>query len=94
MVVLTRRALTASSFALLVSSCASPPASRPTGARADGGALRVRALEALAVELSNRDLSVKPGDDFNRYCNGHWFATTQIPPTAPAGVPAPSCRTK
>jgi putative endopeptidase len=31
------------------------------------------------VDLSTRDLSVKPGDDFQRYANGHWMDTTEIP---------------
>ncbi|MGZ4778159.1 MAG: M13 family metallopeptidase [Thermoanaerobaculia bacterium] len=32
------------------------------------------------VDLDGRDPSVKPGDDFFRYVNGKWAATTQIPP--------------
>ena len=32
------------------------------------------------VDLEGMDRSVKPGDDFFRYVNGHWAATTQIPP--------------
>ncbi len=32
------------------------------------------------VELDGMDRSVKPGDDFFRYVNGKWAATTQIPP--------------
>ena len=31
------------------------------------------------VQLSDRDTSVKPGDDFYRYVNGHWLDTVQIP---------------
>ena len=31
------------------------------------------------VDLEGMDRSVKPGDDFFRYVNGHWVATTQIP---------------
>ncbi len=77
MVVLTRRALTASSFAFLLSSCATPPPSAPAPSPAPAPP-RPR-FGSFGVELSNRDLSVKPGDDFNRFCNGHWFATTQIP---------------
>jgi putative endopeptidase len=29
--------------------------------------------------LDNRDLSVKPGDDFYRYANGTWLATFEMP---------------
>jgi len=31
------------------------------------------------IDTSGMDTSVKPGDDFNRYVNGKWSATTQIP---------------
>ena len=31
------------------------------------------------VDLANRDLSVKPGDDFERYASGKWLATAAIP---------------
>src|SRR4249919_2078790 len=33
---------------------------------------------AFGVDLSARDTSVKPGDDFNRYANGHWLDTYQL----------------
>ena len=36
-------------------------------------------LGAWGVELDQRDLSVKPGDDFADYANGTWFANTKIP---------------
>jgi putative endopeptidase len=32
------------------------------------------------VDLSARDLTVRPGDDFYRYVNGHWLDTASIPP--------------
>ncbi|HYS54229.1 MAG TPA: M13-type metalloendopeptidase [Thermoanaerobaculia bacterium] len=32
------------------------------------------------VDLEGMDRTVKPGDDFFKYVNGHWAATTQIPP--------------
>lgn len=31
------------------------------------------------VDLSAGDLSIKPGDDFFRFANGSWLATTEIP---------------
>ena len=31
-------------------------------------------------DLAGMDTTVKPGDDFYRYANGKWAATTQIPP--------------
>jgi putative endopeptidase len=32
------------------------------------------------LDLAGMDNQVKPGDDFFRYANGHWLATTEIPP--------------
>lgn len=32
-------------------------------------------LGAFGIDLSARDVSVKPGDDFNRYASGHWIDT-------------------
>jgi putative endopeptidase len=32
------------------------------------------------IDLAGMDTTVKPGDDFFRYVNGKWAATTQIPP--------------
>ncbi|WP_240099473.1 M13 family metallopeptidase [Thermomonas flagellata] len=32
----------------------------------------------FGVDLSARDLAVKPGDDFNRYASGHWIDTYQL----------------
>jgi predicted metalloendopeptidase len=36
------------------------------------------ALGAFGVDLGNRDTSVKPGDDFDRFANGHWKDTYQL----------------
>ncbi|MDE2435084.1 MAG: M13 family metallopeptidase [Sphingomonadales bacterium] len=35
------------------------------------------------VDLSARDLSVRPGDDFQLYSTGHWLATHEIPADRP-----------
>lgn len=35
-------------------------------------------LGSFGIALDNRDLSVKPGDDFDRYANGRWFDTYQL----------------
>ncbi len=32
------------------------------------------------IDLGARDLSVRPGDDFYRYADGHWLDGNQIPP--------------
>jgi putative endopeptidase len=34
---------------------------------------------SFGIDLSGMDGSVRPGDDFFRYVNGHWLATTKIP---------------
>ena len=36
------------------------------------------------LALANMDTSVKPGDDFFRYVNGHWLSTAKIPDDRPA----------
>jgi putative endopeptidase len=36
-------------------------------------------LGDFGVELADMDASVKPGDDFFRYVNGHWLNTFEIP---------------
>ena len=33
-----------------------------------------------------RDLSVRPGDDFYRYADGHWLDSNQIPADRPLGL--------
>ncbi len=38
---------------------------------------------AWGVDLSGRDMSVKPGDDFQAYAGGHWLATHEIPADRP-----------
>jgi putative endopeptidase len=35
-------------------------------------------LGSFGIELQNRDTSVKPGDDFDRYANGSWFDGYQL----------------
>ena len=35
-------------------------------------------LGSFGIELGNRDTSVQPGDNFDRYANGHWFDTYQL----------------
>ncbi len=36
-------------------------------------------LGDFGIELTDMDTSVKPGDDFYRYVNGHWLDTFEIP---------------
>jgi putative endopeptidase len=34
---------------------------------------------AFGLDLTTQDKSIKPGDDFYRYAEGHWLATAKIP---------------
>jgi len=73
MMKLTRRAVGASSVALLAG-CATGAS---TGASAP--ARGAPAIGSFGVDLAGRDLSARPGDDFFRYANGTWASTTEIP---------------
>ena len=45
----------------------------PPATQADApGRTAAPSLGGFGIELGNRDTTVKPGDDFNRYANGHW----------------------
>jgi len=57
--------------------------------KACAAAVAVAALSPLCLaasasdhglDFAGMDPSVAPGDDFFRYANGHWLATTEIPP--------------
>ena len=72
MMQLTRRAVGASSLALLAG-CA-------TGTGASSSNTRgAAAIGSFGIDLAARDLSVDPGDDFFQYANGTWAANTEIP---------------
>ena len=61
--------------AMAASSCR-PSGSNATAADAPAAATpRVRGLDLAAI-----DRSVHPGDDFYKFANGTWLATTEIPP--------------
>ena len=74
MINLTRRAMGASTLALLAG-CATGAEEAVTTAPARAPA----AIGAWGVDLTARDLNVKAGDDFFRHANGTWLANTQIP---------------
>src|SRR5512133_346113 len=48
------------------------------GAAVSGTATVKPHLGAWGVDLTARDVAVKPGDDFQKYASGHWLATTEI----------------
>ncbi len=74
MIMLTRRAIGASSLALLAG-CATGTETTTTTEAPPGAP----AIGSFGVDLAARDLGVSPGDDFFRYANGTWLANTQIP---------------
>jgi predicted metalloendopeptidase len=41
-------------------------------------------IGSFGVDLTARDTSVKPGDDFYRHANGHWLDTFEIPADLPS----------
>jgi putative endopeptidase len=47
---------------------------------ADAPSTTARRYGAWGIDLEGMDRSVKPGDDFFKYVNGKWAASTQIPP--------------
>jgi putative endopeptidase len=61
-------------FAVLLAGCAGVLA---VAAAATSGHAQIG---SFGLDLSGGDPSVKPGDDFARYANGHWLDTAQIPP--------------
>ncbi|MDO9370022.1 MAG: M13 family metallopeptidase [Sphingopyxis sp.] len=57
------------------------------GHASSDGSLKALTFGKWGVDLDARDPSVKPGDDFDKYANGGWFARTEIPSDqASAGV--------
>ncbi|MBN8806219.1 MAG: M13 family metallopeptidase [Sphingopyxis terrae] len=62
-------------------------AATDAAAGAEDGSLKPLTFGSWGVDLGARDTSVKPGDDFDKYANGGWFARTEIPADqASAGV--------
>ncbi|MEO8002897.1 MAG: M13 family metallopeptidase, partial [Arenimonas sp.] len=59
------------SFSVALALCAS------IGFAADAVAPAAK-IGAFGVDLDSRDMSVKPGDDFNRFASGHWLDTYQL----------------
>jgi putative endopeptidase len=51
----------------------------PAGAQTPAAAAPHAKLGTWGVDLSARDLTVKPGEDFQKYASGNWLTRTQIP---------------
>ena len=69
---LTRRAVTASSFALLAG-CASGGGGSSSAPRGQA------AIGSFGIDMTSIDPNVKPGDDFFEYVNGTWMRNNTIP---------------
>ncbi len=79
MISVSRRTMTASMAALLAG-CATTQTRTTTASATPAAPPKPPAqIAPWGVDLSARDLSLKPGDDFYRYANGTWFAHNQIP---------------
>ncbi len=78
MIALTRRAIGASSLALLAG-CATKSAPGEAAPADTPPARPPAAIGAFGIDLAARDLSMKPGNDFFRHANGTWLANTPIP---------------
>jgi putative endopeptidase len=59
-------------FAVPTTAFSKPAATSPTLAKPQ--------LGTWGVDLTGRDLTIKPGDDFWRHANGNWDKRTQIAP--------------
>jgi putative endopeptidase len=65
--------------ALGAAGCSHAPSRAVTGS-APSSVARHAQIGAWGLDLTGRDGSVKPGDDFYRYADGHWLDANQIPP--------------
>src|SRR4051794_37631122 len=63
-------------LAALSTSCWAVPAAAQTAAPAQ--AARHAKLGAWGIDLAGRDLSVKPGEDFEKYASGTWLKNAKI----------------
>ena len=67
--------------ALLLAACTPLVATAPLAAETSAAASNAGTIRfgSWGVDLASRDLSVKPGDDFQRYANGKWMDENEIP---------------
>ncbi len=61
------------------SSSQSSTADAPATSQSEISAPTTPELGSFGVDLSSRDLTIKPGDDFFRYANGRWLDTFELP---------------
>lgn len=79
--------LATAAIATDIAPTASLKADTVESAGVDDASLDALRFGSWGVDLGARDTSVQPGDDFDRFANGTWFAKTEIPADqASAGV--------
>ena len=66
--------------AAVLAGCAVTLAAAAAAPKVHSGGAAQAQIGSFGLDLAGGDPSVKPGDDFARYANGHWLDTTQIPP--------------
>jgi putative endopeptidase len=73
----------AARFAAIFLACtalqAVPASAQQQAAGASVSEPKVVRFGSWGVDIGTRDLTVKPGDDFQRYASGHWLDTNEIP---------------
>jgi endothelin-converting enzyme/putative endopeptidase len=78
-----RKLICSAAFVTFLAGCSQEPASSPPPAAETepetSAAAASAAIGAWGIDLSARDESVSPGDDFNRYANGKWLDSYEIP---------------
>jgi putative endopeptidase len=80
---MTRTTFRAARLAAVLLACTAlqPALAQDAAASAGAGAAAPQVVHfgTWGVDISTRDLSVKPGDDFQRYASGKWMDTHDIP---------------
>jgi putative endopeptidase len=86
---MSKNLLALCSLALLLSACDNGDSSEDAAAAVEPSAEATAdgtsaAIGAWGVDLTARDESVRPGDDFHRFANGSWLDAFAIPPDLPS----------
>src|SRR5262245_27561572 len=68
------------SLVLALAACSKAPETASTAVTAPPAPPAKAKVGAWGFYVAGMDTSVRPGDDFYKYANGHWVATNKIPP--------------